>query len=118
MSALLQGIYLQDQPKHENQQSPSDFVRDNCSLDIPRELNSHSAVSCGGDFEQRTHHIHNIKRSRVCNGVTSPLLTMMHYPFQSLDDGFHSRIVFLPQLQEMSRDKGLQNGLQDLNNND
>lgn len=41
----------------------------------------------------------------------------MHYSFQSLDDGFYSWIVFLPQLQEMARDKRLQKGLQDPNNN-
>lgn len=37
--------------KHEQQQCQSDFVRDNCFLNIPHELNSHCIiVSCGGDF--------------------------------------------------------------------
>lgn len=39
------------------------------------------------------------------------LLTMMHYSFQSLNDGLYSWIVFLPKLQETSRDKGLQKGI-------
>lgn len=49
----------------------------------------------------------------VCKGLTFPSLTMMHNSFQSLDDGVHSWIVFLPQLQERSRGNGLQKGLQD-----
>lgn len=41
------------------------------------------------------------------------LLTMMHYSFQSLDDGINSRIVYLAYLQELPTDKWLQTGLQD-----
>lgn len=51
------------------------------------------------------------------SGVTCPLLTMMHDSLQSLDDGVHSWVVFLPQLQETSRDKGLEKGLTDFYNN-
>lgn len=52
------------------------------------------------------------------------ILTMVHHSLQSLDDGIHGGIVFFSELQEkekkkkkQSGKKGLQEGLQDRNNN-
>lgn len=68
------------------------------------------------NYSAQPRHTHNtivLYLAEFAIEVTFPSLTMMHHSFQSLDDGLHCRIVFLPQLQEMSRDKGLQKGLQD-----
>lgn len=49
----------------------------------------------------------------VYNRFISSWLTVMNNSSQSVDDGVHSRIVFFPELQALSRVKGLQKGLHD-----